>query len=424
MNRNERKTRSKDKVASAIKIIIIVLLSLACILAATVVLNDGKIPEVLVPSVVDKVGSDTQDVRVDFSYYEQAPQITHDLYETSFKVKGIYVNPTAVATPSRLDRLIEIANTTEVNAFVIDIKDDNGKIAFDMDISKVDDIGAEVNNIRDINVLMDKLYANNIFPIARIVAFKDPYTPRVAPEMAVKTASGAVWDSGGKYPYRWLDPYLKESWDYILNIAKAAAKAGFREIQFDYVRFDTGKPSHSMVFAGESTTVDKMQIIHDFLIYAKKELEPYNVDLAADVFGIVILSDSDAARIGQNYVDLCKTLDVISPMVYPSHYGKGGFYGTPKDIHSDHFPYEIIYGSMKQSADKLAEIPEGDHVATVRPWLQAFTASYMKPGDWIDYGPKELRDQIRGTYDAGYEEWILWNSGSQFEKFIDGLEPN
>ncbi|MDF2820791.1 MAG: Sugar fermentation stimulation protein [Clostridiales bacterium] len=422
MNTKKDKSENKDKVAVTIKAIIIVLLALSCILAATVVINDGKIPEVLVPS--DQVGVNNLDVHIDLSYYDQAPQVAQNLYEKAFKVKGVYVNPSAVSSTTRLDNLINLANTTEINSFVIDIKDDNGKIAFDMDLEKVNAIGAEVNNIKDINALMDKLYANNIYPIARIVCFKDPFTPFQVQDIAIKTANNAAWSSGGKNPYGWLNPYEKGSWEYILNIAKECAKVGFREIQFDYVRFDTGQATSTMVYGGESDTISKMDIILQFLQYAKDELEPLNVDLSADVFGIVILSDKDAARIGQNYLEICKVIDVISPMVYPSHYGKGGYYGTDKEIHSDHFPYEIIYGSMKQSGEKLSEVSKDVKVATVRPWLQAFTASYLKGNNYIDYGPEEIRAQIQGTYDAGYEEWILWNSGSQFDIFVDGLESN
>lgn len=351
--------------------------------------------------------------------YMEMPTINYELYKKTPKVKGVYVNAPAVSSKERFNTLIDLANNTEVNAFVIDVKDDTGRVTYDMDITEVDEIKAEYRYIKDINGVLDRLYDNDIYPIARIVAFKDEWSSKKIPDYAIKNKDGSLWMYGG---ISWLNPYNKAAWDYIINIAKNAAEAGFKEIQFDYIRFEATRKLQNADFGPNTEDKTRMDIIAEFVEYAMKELEPYNVKVSADVFGIIIRSKVDARVIGQDYLKMAEKLDVICPMIYPSHYDKG-YFGIPKDKHADLYPYETILGALSDSNEKYEELG-GKKGAIVRPWLQAFTASYLdkvykSKGNYRVYGGEEIRAQVQAVYDAGLEEWILWNAGSKYKE--DGL---
>ena len=325
-------------------------------------------------------------------------------------VRGVYVSGYVAGINSWMKDLIDLADETELNAFVIDVKDDSGYITFDMDLPMVDEIGAERGQISDIKSLMDTLYEHNIYPIARIVTFKDPHLAKNRPELAIKNQDGSLWYYKG---VPWLNPYNEDSWKYVVDVAKEAAKAGFKEIQFDYIRFEATASLNNASFDGLENGRTRQDVILEYVDYAMKELEPYGVKVSADVFGIVINSAGDAKAIGQDYVEMVKRLDAICPMVYPSHYGFG-FFGIPKDKHSDLYPYETIYGSMEDSNEVLSVIGEGESQAVVRPWLQAFTASYLGSGNYMTYGKEAIRAQIQAAYDAGLSEWLLWHAGVRY----------
>lgn len=357
---------------------------------------------------------EVQSLEVGFNDYLEVPNINYELYEKTPKVKGIYVSAPTYTLKNKINSLIELANNTEINSFVIDVKNDSGRVTFDIDNEIVDEIKAEYKYIKDINGVLDTLYDNNIYPIARIVAFKDPWASKKIPEYAIKNKDGSLWVYKG---ISWLNPYDKGAWEYIVNVAKAAAEVGFKEIQFDYIRFEATKKLQNADFGANIDSKNRMDIIAHFIEYAMKELEPYDVKVSADVFGTIITSKVDARLIGQDYLRMAEKLDVICPMVYPSHYGKG-FFGIPKNKHSDLYPYETIYGSMSDSNEKYQEL-EGKKAAIVRPWLQAFTAKYLGSGNYKVYDGEQIRAQIQATYDAGLEEWILWNAGTNYTD--DGL---
>jgi len=357
------------------------------------------------------------DVVYDFSNYESVLSTDTNEFNEIRAVKGIYVSGHAAGIGTWMDDLVHLADTTEINAFVIDVKNDSGHITYDMDLEAVKEVGADTKAIRDMEGLMERLYNHDIYPIARIVAFKDPFLAERKPEYAIKNKDGSLW----KYKNTpWLDPYNKDAWKYIVDVSKEAAKIGFKEIQFDYIRFEATSSLSEADFQGKDTLQTREEVILEFLEYAMEELKPYGVKVSADVFGTVITSSKDAATIGQDYVEMSKVVDVICPMIYPSHYGFG-FYNTPKGEHSDLYPYRIIHGSMMDSADKLSTIPDGEHKAIVRPWLQAFTASYLGRGNYKTYDAAAIREQIQATYDAGLEEWILWHAGVKYNP--EGLLP-
>lgn len=326
------------------------------------------------------------------------------------KVKGIYVTG-PIAGSERMNDLILLADETEINTIVIDVKNDNGEITWKMETDSVKEMENGVAYIKDINTLMTTLKEHNIYTIARIVCFKDPVFAQEHLDSALRKPDGTpVTDA---YGLAWVNPYDKTVWNYLVEIAEAASEAGFDEIQFDYVRFPIGKDADAADYKVDMSAYSKEQAISDFLSYACEKLHEKNIVVAADVFGTVIDSQTDIERVGQNYAGLGEILDVLSPMVYPSHYGKGVFGFDVPDAH----PYDTVYEALLLSQKVLGENTE-EACAIVRPWLQAFTATWVD--GHITYEGKQIREQIQAVYDAGYDEWILWNASCRY--LADGLE--
>lgn len=322
------------------------------------------------------------------------------------KVKGIYVSG-PVAGISRMDELIELVDQTELNAMVIDIKNDEGRVTYDMQSEQVLGIEAGTGYIPDIEELVSRCKEKDIYLIARIVAFRDPYLAEKKPEWAVHTKDGEIFrDKSG---LAWVNPYQRGVWDYLVEIAGEAAAAGFDEVQFDYIRFSTDIRADEVDYGPEAGRADKIEIITEFTEYLYEKLAPLGVYVAADVFGTVIENETDQEIVGQDYVKMAEHLDYICPMIYPSHY-RNGSYGIAVP---DADPYHTIFGACSASVQELSAIPE-DGRAQVRAWLQSFTASWV-PGH-ISYGPKQIREEIKGAYDAGYEEWILWNAAVRYQR--------
>lgn len=333
---------------------------------------------------------------------------------TPVKVKGVYISAYVAGTQSMMDEIIRHIDETEINAVVIDVKDDNGRITFSMDTPVVNEIGAVQRLIPDIEGLMKKLKEHNIYTIARVVAFRDPYLPEQKPELALKLADGSIYrDNKGM---AWVNPYKRELWDYLVEVGIGARNAGFDEVQFDYIRFSAEKGVNNVVYDEADTNGrSKTEIITEFIDYAYERLAEKNIYVAADVFGAIIGGGVDSDSVGQSYGDMAEHLDYICPMIYPSHYGDGNF-GIE---HPDTQPYDTIFAALQGSKEALGGHTKknGDPII-VRPWLQDFTASYL--ANYIEYGPTQIREQIQAVYDAGYDEWMLWSAACRYH--WDGLK--
>jgi hypothetical protein len=311
-------------------------------------------------------------------------------------VRGIYVTG-AMAGTSGMDNLIQLVDDTELNTMVIDYKNDEGEITSDV-------------YVKDMKQLMATLKDHGIYTIARIVCFKDPTLASERPELALMKSNGtAVTDGNG---VAWVNPCKEEVWEYLTETAEQAAELGFDEIQYDYVRFPVGKDANEADYGVDLTDGVKQQMIEGFLTYATNRLHEKNIVVTADVFGTIIGSPEDTASVGQDYVNISATIDAICPMVYPSHYGPGNFGLDVPDAH----PYETILNAMEKSSTELTAISD-ENRAIVRPWLQAFTATWVD--GHISYNGEQIRQQIQAVYDAGYDEWILWNAANRYSS--DGL---
>jgi hypothetical protein len=313
-------------------------------------------------------------------------------------VKGIYLTSYSAGHPDTLDPLIGLVDRTELNAMVINVKDDWGNVTLDANIPLAKEAGAIHADLGDGKDLIAKLHAKKIYAIARIVTFKDAFVPKYRNDLAVASSAGGIWhDYNG---VTWLNQYNKASWDYVISIGKAAALAGFDEVQFDYVRFPTDGPMSLLSYPGKDNR-PQQQVIADFLAYARKELHPYGVWVSADVFGLVT-SLSDDLGIGQHLEEASAGVDYLSPMVYPSHYIPGNL-GLPNP---NAMPYETVHRSMLDAKERWAKAGLTGKVE-MRPWLQDFSMGYP-------YGVAEVKAQIQATYDAGYKQFLLWNAANEY----------
>mgnify|MGYP001014993320 CR=1 FL=1 len=320
------------------------------------------------------------------------------------KVKGIYVTAYS-AGGSRMSSLLELVDRTGLNAMVIDIKDDNGYITYKTDNPELTRLGSSQPFIRDIGKTMETLKKHSIYPIARIVVFKDTVLAKKHPELSFVTADGSVWKNGKGDSF--VNPYRKEVWDYNVAVAEEAAKLGFKEIQFDYVRFPEGfenKADHLKYYKTDESRVD---VVADFVAYARKRLAPLGVRVSVDIFGYAA-SVPAAEGIGQDFVKISQSVNVISPMIYPSHYGAGWF----GQKNPDTAPYATIKGAMADTRKKLD--PLADRKPIVRPWIQDFTASWLGKGHYIPYGAPQVAAQIQALRESGVDEFLLWNAGNKY----------
>lgn len=362
---------------------------------------------------LEDLGNSVQEASVN----SQKP-LTEDLInKTSEPVRGIYVSGARAGIDEYMQELIALAENTEVNAMVIDIKNDFGEITYKTELPLAVDIGAGTRYIKDIKKLVEQLKEKDIYLIARIVSFKDPLLAKERKDLSLHDKNGVIFkDKSGD---SWVNPYKQEVWDYLIAIGKEAAETGFDEIQFDYIRFSTDVGMKNVNYGAEAKDKSRIDIITEFTKYACDNLKPLGVKVSADVYGTIIRSSVDAEIVGQDYAAMAKYLDFICPMIYPSHYAEGS-YGID---YPDRRPYDTILAALKESklvleAENNNETTEGEEAdiktttAKVRPWLQDFTASWVK--HHTEYGQEEIRAQIKAVYDAGYTEWILWNGSNNY----------
>lgn len=308
---------------------------------------------------------------------------------------------------NKFEQIIGIAVGTEINGLVINVKDDNGFITYNSNIDIVKDMNVNTAiQIKDINNMLKILKEYEVYTIGRIVTFKDKNFAMTHPEHAIQLKTGGTWldPNSGKIP--WVNPFDKYVWDYNISIAKEAALLGFDEIQFDYVRFPDGAKKYNPIteFPGREGR-DKDEAIKDFLKYAREELKPYNVNVGADVFGLITRTWDDYPEdIGQNWLLIGEYVDNICPMIYPSHYSKGWYnLDNPNDN-----PYLVVKGAMQEAQEKNSAMA---NPPVIRSWIQDF--------DWAgkEYGPKEVRDQIIAAKELGLNEYMIWNPSNNYNPY-------
>lgn len=370
--------------------------------------------------------------------------------EKSAKVKGVYMTSIVAndngraATKLRGD-IVNLIDSTELNAVVIDVKETDG--------------GLTINDrTREI---IKSLHDKGVWAIARQVVFKDSSQEKTHPEWYLKRKSnGGTWRDrrGGS----WLDMASKEVWDYQLAAAKAAADAGFDEIQFDYIRFPSDGNIADIAYPVYDGKREKYEVMRDFFKYAHDELKGHKPDLiiSADLFGYVALQHADLG-IGQRLADIGENFDYISLMVYPSHYYSGFQVAadSARKLGPLYYPYQskniaevvssqpynVVYRSLLVArdtldgktattttsgkkgvaistapvTDKIEEVPP-PKTAKLRPWLQDFDLG-VDSSRGIYYDAKKVRAQIDAAEAAGSSGWLLWSANNVYTK--DALKP-
>ncbi len=309
-----------------------------------------------------------------------------------FTPRAVYLTYYGIGDRTLRGSALKLIEQTEVNSLVIDVKGDRGVITYKSSIPLVSQIGAQkLVIVRDIKSLLASLKDKGIYTIARIVVFKDDTLGTARPDLAVRTEEGGVWHD--RENLTWVDPSRREVWNYNIDIAVEAARSGFDEIQFDYVRFPDRK---GLRFAVKNDEENRVKYISGFLAEARRRLAPYNVFIAADIFGYVSWNLDDT-QIGQRLDRIAPCVDYISLMLYPS----GFQFGIPGFRNPVAHPYEIVYRSLQKSRER-ARIPS----VRFRPWLQAFKDYAF---DKRHFNGPEIREQIKAAEQFGSDGWMLWN---------------
>src|SRR5699024_1421814 len=278
-------------------------------------------------------------------------------FEYPDAVRGIYVTGHS-AGGERFETLLDLIETTDLNAMVIDVKEDHGKISFKIDEDSPYASISE-NYISDPEALMKTLEEKNIYPIARIVVFKDTELATSNPEYSFVEQNGEVWKNNRGEAF--VNPFMKEVWDYNIDIAKMAAELGFEEIQFDYVRFTEGfehRDEDLTYSQGDYADSEldnikrRVEAVTDFVGYARDELAYYGVDVSVDIFGYAA-TIPETPGIGQNFSKISENVDVISSMIYPSHWSS--YFGIEVP---DREPYKLVTEYAKVENEVLGALDE------------------------------------------------------------------
>ena len=324
-------------------------------------------------------------------------------------IKSVYLTGWSAGSKSKRQAVIENFKKYGFNAVVIDIKDEAGQVSYKSNVQTAIDISSSKNMISDIQTVIQEFHDADIYVIGRIVTFKDPVYAKKIPENAYHKEDGSLWQdySGNNWP----NPYNKASWNYPIELAKEAASLGFDEIQFDYIRFPSSEGKTKQISYGfQSETQSKSDTINAFLKEVMEELKDYTVVVSADVFGITTKKLGDFEHIGQDLQAIAQIVDVICPMIYPSHYGFGEYGVRAPDTQ----PYKIVYSALKD-AKNLYFLTSGDiKLATIRPYLQDFTASWLKKGNYISYGTKAVTAQLQACYDLDIKDFTLWDPNNKY----------
>ena len=307
------------------------------------------------------------------------------------EVRGVHVTMALASLDGKLEEYLDLTREG-LNTIELDIKDENGEVGF---VASAVPLATKVGAARPYykpRQVAKAAHARGIYLIGRVVMFEDPRLSEGRPDLAIKTPGGAVWrnDAG----LGWTNPYDRRVWDYNVSIAEVAARAGFDEIQFDYVRFPTDGDIEGIVYPGKTATPPAW-VIAEFVHYASKRLKPLGVRVSTDVFGLAATRD---LGIGQFPKRISKYVDAVYPMVYPSHYGPGE-YGLDDPSAA---PGETVQFSLSHFRRELRASK-----AELIPWLQDF--SYGRT-----YGLADVQAQIAAARKQGARGYLLWNAAGVY----------
>ena len=314
-----------------------------------------------------------------------------------FSARAIYLSADTIASPTKLRDLLDMVERTELNAVVIDVKADNsGVVLYNSDIPEVKEIGSSQAIIADLDALMADLKRRNIYAIARLSVFWDQELTRAKPELALmsKANVGQPWhDAFGK---RWANPHDTRVWDYNLAIAAEVARRGFHEIQFDIAYFPSNGDLRDIEFGPLAVGKKDVDAIGGFLEQAQARLSPLGTYVSVDVLGLTPFVPDDMG-VGQQFDELSKRVDYISPFVYPSDFADG-FLDFAKPAEN---PADVVANAVRNAVRRAGDGKK------VRPWLQDFSRE-------VPYDAVKVRAQIDAAQDSGAGGWMLFNFGNVY----------
>jgi hypothetical protein len=316
-------------------------------------------------------------------------------------IKAVYLSYYGVGAQVVRDRILSLMGGTELNSVVIDVKSDEGFIPYETHVPLASNAGARGPiRVKEFDGLLGRLKQTGVYTIARIVVFKDNVLTRHRPEWAVRDQrTGAPWRD--REQSAWIDPFQRESWSYVLAIAREAALKGFNEIQFDYLRFPSDGPVADARYSGANTQPARIGAITEFLGLARQALRGTGAALAVDVFGYTAFNQDDTG-VGQRVEDLAPLVDYLCPMTYPSSYHIG-IPGYPNPVAH---PYEVVYETIR----RMRERTRHTHVQ-IRPWIQDFRDYAF---DRRSFGVEQVRAELKAADDAGAVGWMLWNPRNRY----------
>jgi hypothetical protein len=310
------------------------------------------------------------------------------------EMRGVHVTMALASLEGRFDEYLALTSEG-LNTIELDVKDENGLVGFRARVPLARKIGS-ARTYYDPAEIVEKVRAKGVYLVGRVVVMEDPLLSTQRPNYAILNPDGRVWHNSAGLG--WANPYDERVWKYNVDIAVEAAKAGFDEIQFDYIRFPTDGNIDSAVYAGQRKE-KKHATIARFLEYARGRLEPLAVRMSADVFG---LSATRNMGIGQTPRRLARHLDAIYPMVYPSHYGPGEL--GLADPNAE--PGRTVALSLRDFAADLT----GQKTRLV-PWLQDFSLGR-------EYSKDDVRLQILAARDASADGFLLWNPSGIYTRGV------
>jgi hypothetical protein len=324
------------------------------------------------------------------------------------EVKGLYLTHFGIAYKPLRDGVLDLIRSTELNAVVIDVKGDRGFLSSNLDVALAREIGSNrLTTVKDIRSLIEQLHNEDVYVIGRIVAFKDDILAHARPELAiVDTRTKEPWIDNEHLA--WVDPFRKEVWSYNISIAIEAAKAGFDEIQLDYVRFPTDGRLSSAKYSQPNTMEARVKTIDSFLENVQSALLPYNVYFSADIFGYTPWNYNDT-DIGQKIENVADHVDYICLMVYPSGY----HLGIPGYLKPVAHPYEVVYYTLEKARNRLAGKEN-----QLRPWLQNFRDYAF---DRRHYTGTEIMLQIEACKEASTSGYMLWDPSNKYKFTADAM---
>ena len=325
------------------------------------------------------------------------------------EVRGIYLVSGIAGNEKKYTALAALGKARGVNSLVVDLKNFGGTLAFRPTTESLKAETGKSMALGDLAAFAAKVHGDGFYLIGRIPVFEDPNYADGHPALALKLASGKLWtDRSG---LAWLDPAAEGVWKYNADIASEAYAAGFDEIQFDYVRFATDGATSAIVFpVYDKNKETYRQVIGRFFAYLNSTLGAKGIPISADVFGFVTWHQNDLG-IGQWYDDAVRTMNYVSPMVYPSHYPTGVLkFKNPAD-----HPYEIISDSLKKGNEVIDAAAAGapaPKIATQRPWLQAFDMG-------AKYTPTMIAAEVKAARDNHASGFMFWNASNNYDNLPD-----